>query len=184
MCCARRSFCGDVFCAACSRNTIDTRDGRSLRACNTCWAEYLRLWVEAGRPDQKDWWQQPELEPEEQHPVRMCAAGAHAEGMQALRPQALQLENDFNFLLSTMVPEHAQVSTRILGRRTAPFPPFLIDNRVPRGFYQDPINSTDSRGGACRTPARSRRSRSGWPRRPRPRTSRCASRCPSPCCRR
>ena len=26
------------------------------------------------------------------------------------------------------------VSTRILGRRTAPFPPFLIPYRVPRGF--------------------------------------------------
>ena len=26
-----------------------------------------------------------------------------------------------------------QVSTRILGRRTAPFPPFLIPHRVPRG---------------------------------------------------
>ena len=29
------------------------------------------------------------------------------------------------------------VSTRILGRRTAPFPPFLIPNRVPHGFTQD-----------------------------------------------
>ena len=27
-----------------------------------------------------------------------------------------------------------QVSTRILGRRTAPFPPFLIHHRVPHGF--------------------------------------------------
>ena len=27
-----------------------------------------------------------------------------------------------------------QVSTRILGRRTAPFPPFLIPCRVPHGF--------------------------------------------------
>ena len=26
-------------------------------------------------------------------------------------------------------------STRIVGRRTAPFPPFLISNRVPYGFY-------------------------------------------------
>ena len=34
-----------------------------------------------------------------------------------------------------------QVSTRILGRRTAPVPPFLIPNRVPHGFTQDP--STD-----------------------------------------
>ena len=34
-----------------------------------------------------------------------------------------------------------QVSTRILGRRTAPFPPFLIPHRVPHGFTQDP--STD-----------------------------------------
>ena len=32
-------------------------------------------------------------------------------------------------------------STRILGRRTAPFPPFLIPSRVPHGFTQDP--STD-----------------------------------------
>ena len=32
-------------------------------------------------------------------------------------------------------------STRILGRRTAPFPPFLIPNHVPHGFTQDP--STD-----------------------------------------
>ena len=30
-----------------------------------------------------------------------------------------------------------QVSTRILGRRTAPLPPFLISNRVPHGFAQD-----------------------------------------------
>ena len=28
-----------------------------------------------------------------------------------------------------------------MGRRTAPFPPFLIPNRVPHGFTQDP--STD-----------------------------------------
>ena len=28
----------------------------------------------------------------------------------------------------------ANVSTRILGRRTAPLPPFLIPHRVPRGF--------------------------------------------------
>ena len=34
-----------------------------------------------------------------------------------------------------------QVSTRILGRRTATFPPFLIPSRVPHGFTQDP--STD-----------------------------------------
>ena len=27
-----------------------------------------------------------------------------------------------------------QVSTRVLGRCTAPFPPFLIPNRVPHGF--------------------------------------------------
>ena len=27
------------------------------------------------------------------------------------------------------------LSTRILGRRTAPFPPFLISNRAPRGFH-------------------------------------------------
>ena len=26
------------------------------------------------------------------------------------------------------------ISTRILGRRTAPYPPFLISNRVPHGF--------------------------------------------------
>ena len=36
-----------------------------------------------------------------------------------------------------------KVSTRILGRCTAPFPPFLIPNRVPHGFTQDP--STDRR---------------------------------------
>ena len=36
---------------------------------------------------------------------------------------------------------NSQVSTRILGRRTAPCPPFLIPTRVPRGFTQDP--STD-----------------------------------------
>ena len=36
------------------------------------------------------------------------------------------------------------MSTRILGRRTAPFTPFLIPNRVPHGFTQDP--STDKRG--------------------------------------
>ena len=34
-------------------------------------------------------------------------------------------------------------STRISGRRTAPFPPSLIPNRVPRGSTQDP--STDHR---------------------------------------
>ena len=31
-----------------------------------------------------------------------------------------------------------EVSTRILGRRMAPFPPFLIPDRVPLGFTQDP----------------------------------------------
>ena len=31
-----------------------------------------------------------------------------------------------------------QVSTTILGRRMAPFLPFLIPNRVPHGFAQDP----------------------------------------------
>ena len=27
------------------------------------------------------------------------------------------------------------ISTRILGRRTAPFPPFLIPSRIPHGFH-------------------------------------------------
>ena len=36
------------------------------------------------------------------------------------------------------------MSTRILGRRTAPFTPFLIPSCVPHGFTQDP--STDQRG--------------------------------------
>ena len=35
-----------------------------------------------------------------------------------------------------------QVSTRILGRPTAAFSTFLIDNRIPHDFTQDP--STDS----------------------------------------
>ena len=36
----------------------------------------------------------------------------------------------------TVTPEEFEkdVSTRILGRRTAPFPPFLIPYRVPHGF--------------------------------------------------
>ena len=34
-----------------------------------------------------------------------------------------------------------KVSTRILGRRTAPYPPFLVPYRVPYGFTRDP--STD-----------------------------------------
>ena len=51
-----------------------------------------------------------------------------------------------------------QVSTRILGRRTAPFPPFLIYNRVPHGFTQDP--STKLRVGLpC--PAERREGRAG-----------------------
>ena len=33
-------------------------------------------------------------------------------------------------------------STRILGRRMAPFTPFLIPNRVPHGFTQDPSTQT------------------------------------------
>ena len=37
-------------------------------------------------------------------------------------------------------PREAQVSTRILGRRTV-ITPFLIPNRVPHGFTQEP--STD-----------------------------------------
>ena len=44
-------------------------------------------------------------------------------------------------------------STRILGRRTAPFPPFLIPSRVPHGFTQDP--STDR--AAARTPRGTKR---------------------------
>ena len=36
----------------------------------------------------------------------------------------------------TLAPKTA--STRILGRRTAPFSPFLITHRVPRGLTQDP----------------------------------------------
>ena len=35
-----------------------------------------------------------------------------------------------------------RVSTRILGRRTAPFPPLLISYRVPHGFTQDPSTVT------------------------------------------
>ena len=42
---------------------------------------------------------------------------------------------------SRTLPRTMQVSTRILGRRTAPFPPFLIPDRVPRGVTQD--SSTD-----------------------------------------
>ena len=41
-------------------------------------------------------------------------------------------------------PRHSvrgQISTRMLGRRTAPFPPFIIPYRVPHGLTQDP--STD-----------------------------------------
>ena len=34
--------------------------------------------------------------------------------------------------------QQQKASTRILGRRTAPVPPFLIYNRVPYGFTQDP----------------------------------------------
>ena len=50
----------------------------------------------------------------------------------------------FNFVLILM-PQGLrcrvadQVSTRILGRRTAPFPAFLVPNRVPHGFTQDPV---------------------------------------------
>ena len=40
-----------------------------------------------------------------------------------------------------------EVSTRILGRRTAPFPPFLISERVPHGFTQDP--GTDRSAGVA-----------------------------------
>ena len=43
-----------------------------------------------------------------------------------------------------------QVSTRILGRRTAPFPRFLNSNRVPHGFTQDPGTDEDL---ACGRPA-------------------------------
>ena len=38
------------------------------------------------------------------------------------------------------------ISTRILGRRAAPFPPFRITNRVPHGFTQDPIIVLIARG--------------------------------------
>ena len=40
----------------------------------------------------------------------------------------------------TLLPRSVtlQVSTRILGGRTAPFPPFLIPNRVPRGLTLKP----------------------------------------------
>ena len=38
----------------------------------------------------------------------------------------------------SFAPATFQVSTRILGRRTAPCPPFLIPNRVPHGVTQDP----------------------------------------------
>ena len=38
-------------------------------------------------------------------------------------------------------------STRILGRRTAPFPPSLISNRVPYGFTQDPGTGKNSAAG-------------------------------------
>ena len=37
----------------------------------------------------------------------------------------------------------SQVSTRISGRRTAPFTPFLISNRVPHGSTQDPSTYLD-----------------------------------------
>ena len=37
-----------------------------------------------------------------------------------------------------------QVSTRILGRRTAPFPPYLIPNRVPHCFTQEPSTDLNS----------------------------------------
>ena len=43
---------------------------------------------------------------------------------------------EFARLIGTQISiqKHA-VSTRILGRRTAPFPPFRIPYRVPHGFY-------------------------------------------------
>ena len=37
------------------------------------------------------------------------------------------------------------ISTRILGRRTAPFPTFLITNRAPHGFTQDPSTNAHRR---------------------------------------
>ena len=45
------------------------------------------------------------------------------------------------------------MSTRILGRRTVPLSPFLIPNRAPRGFAQDP--STDAHPNSALTGAES-----------------------------
>ena len=54
----------------------------------------------------------------------------------ACRPRRSAPDVSVSSVMST-----AQVSTRILGSRTAPFIPFLFPYRVPHGFTQDP--STD-----------------------------------------
>ena len=71
------------------------------------------------------------------HPA-VCgrASSRHVEGAQ---PQAMAVGADFGIRdsleeLLQLVAEAIKVSTRILGRRTAPYPPFLIPYRVPRGF--------------------------------------------------
>ena len=84
-------------------------------------------------------------------PVRQVRANVGAPCLQALSSlRKGQGERhaawDFEVLFGGAVAANhsalnAQVSTRILGRRTAPCPPFLIPTRVPRGFTQDP--STD-----------------------------------------
>ena len=41
---------------------------------------------------------------------------------------------DHAFYLATCLNDLVSISTRILGRRTAPFPGFLVPQRVPHGF--------------------------------------------------
>ena len=67
----------------------------------------------------------------------LCACGcAHAhQNAHTRMPRPAAGRAALTRLCTTDAPPHAPIiSTRILGRRTVPFPPFLIPNRVPHGF--------------------------------------------------
>ena len=76
------------------------------------------------------------------HTVSRPVAGEVDGKREVSHEEANQALDDFHDRLGDFVRRiNQEVSTRILGRRTAPFPPFFIPSHVPRGITQDP--STD-----------------------------------------
>ena len=97
-----------------------------------------------------------------------CGFGAEfTDGNRAANPSLGYTSMSYQMSAGGSVPQRGsacQVSTRILGRRTAPFPPFLYSLPRPAWFYPNilVVVSTPRPSSSC-LPCRRRSSRPRWP---------------------